>query len=166
MYASIKGSENYARAEEKKPLEKQRPLIQCEYSHAMGNSSGNLYDYWMLFEKERLLQGGCIWDWVDQGLRKTKSPQGTLNKTGGIIGRWESSVADLFFPYAKPQETGNLTDLRTLSLTNNSGQGFTATALPHHLLSGGTNSWGARPLPKYEIPAKGTYKWSFRLQGK
>jgi beta-galactosidase len=83
MYASIKGSENYARAEEKKPLEKQRPLIQCEYSHAMGNSSGNLYDYWMLFEKERLLQGGCIWDWVDQGLRKTKSPQGTLNKTGG-----------------------------------------------------------------------------------
>ena len=83
MYANIKVCEKYARDEEKKPLAEQRPLIQCEYSHAMGNSSGNLYDYWQLFEKERLLQGGCIWDWVDQGLRKTKSPQGTLKSTGG-----------------------------------------------------------------------------------
>jgi len=85
MYASINQCEKYARSEEKKPLAKQRPLILCEYSHAMGNSSGNLYDYWILFEKERLLQGGCIWDWADQGLRKTKSPPGTLNKIGNHI---------------------------------------------------------------------------------
>ena len=82
MYASIKQCEKYAREEEKKPLAKQRPLIQCEYNHAMGNSSGNLWDYWQLFEKERLLQGGCIWDWVDQGLRKTKPKPGTLSDTG------------------------------------------------------------------------------------
>lgn len=78
MYATIDACENYCRAEEKKPLPKQRPLIQCEYSHAMGNSSGNLMDYWVLFEKERLLQGGCIWDWVDQGLRATKRPPGSV----------------------------------------------------------------------------------------
>ncbi|MEN8785291.1 MAG: glycoside hydrolase family 2 TIM barrel-domain containing protein [Akkermansiaceae bacterium] len=78
MYASLEACKKYARAEEKKPLSEQRPLIQCEYNHAMGNSSGNLYDYWMLFEKERLLQGGSIWDWCDQGLRKTKSPRATL----------------------------------------------------------------------------------------
>ncbi|MEP4077253.1 glycoside hydrolase family 2 TIM barrel-domain containing protein [Haloferula sp.] len=72
MYATHKACEKYCREEEKKPLAKQRPLIQCEYSHAMGNSSGGLEDYWKLFEKERLLQGGFIWDYIDQGLRQTK----------------------------------------------------------------------------------------------
>lgn len=73
MYATIPYCEKYCRSEERKPIELQRPLIQCEYSHAMGNSCGNLGDYWRLFRSERLLQGGCIWDWVDQGLRRTKS---------------------------------------------------------------------------------------------
>ncbi|WP_367872109.1 glycoside hydrolase family 2 TIM barrel-domain containing protein [Luteolibacter sp. Populi] len=68
MYASIKDCLDYCRSEEKKPIEQQRPLIQCEYSHAMGNSSGNLADYWEIFRKERLLQGGFIWDFKDQGL--------------------------------------------------------------------------------------------------
>ncbi len=45
-----------------------RPLIQCEYAHAMGNSVGNLQDYWDLIEKYDVLQGGFIWDWVDQGI--------------------------------------------------------------------------------------------------
>ncbi|MGF1448718.1 MAG: glycoside hydrolase family 2 TIM barrel-domain containing protein [Opitutales bacterium] len=45
-----------------------RPLILCEYSHAMGNSNGNLAEYWDAFHKHRGLQGGFIWDWVDQGL--------------------------------------------------------------------------------------------------
>ncbi len=48
-----------------------RPLIMCEYAHAMGNSVGNLNDYWDAIESHRKLQGGSIWDWVDQGLRKT-----------------------------------------------------------------------------------------------
>ena len=51
-----------------------RPLIMCEYAHAMGNSVGNLKDYWDVIEKYPALQGGFIWDWVDQGLRaKTES---------------------------------------------------------------------------------------------
>jgi beta-galactosidase len=48
-----------------------RPLIMCEYAHAMGNSTGNLQDYWDIIEKYPKLQGGFIWDWVDQGLLKT-----------------------------------------------------------------------------------------------
>lgn len=48
-----------------------RPLIQCEYAHAMGNSLGNFIDYWETIEKYDLLQGGCIWDWVDQGFAET-----------------------------------------------------------------------------------------------
>jgi beta-galactosidase len=45
-----------------------RPLIMCEYSHAMGNSNGSLDDYWDAIESWHGLQGGFIWDWVDQGL--------------------------------------------------------------------------------------------------
>ncbi len=74
MYAPIDHCEAYCRSEEKKPLNQQKPLIQCEYSHAMGNSSGNLADYWRLFRRERLLQGGFIWDWKDQSIFHTKHP--------------------------------------------------------------------------------------------
>ncbi|TMM53363.1 DUF4981 domain-containing protein [Maribacter algarum] len=45
-----------------------RPFIMCEYSHAMGNSNGNLKEYWDLINKYDCLQGGFIWDWMDQGL--------------------------------------------------------------------------------------------------
>ena len=48
-----------------------RPLILCEYAHAMGNSLGNFADYWDAFRRFPRLQGGFIWDWVDQGLYKT-----------------------------------------------------------------------------------------------
>lgn len=64
MYASITYISRYARREPS------RPLIMCEYAHAMGNSVGNLQDYWDTIEKYKSLQGGCIWDWADQGLRK------------------------------------------------------------------------------------------------
>ncbi len=63
MYATISQIVRYA----SQPQE--RPLILCEYAHAMGNSVGNLQDYWDAIESHRLLQGGFIWDWVDQGLR-------------------------------------------------------------------------------------------------
>lgn len=52
-----------------------RPMILCEYTHAMGNSNGNLMDYWKLIRSERQLQGGFIWDWKDQGLLQT-TPKG------------------------------------------------------------------------------------------
>lgn len=48
----------------------QRPVILCEYSHAMGNSNGNLHKYWEAIDSTYGLQGGFIWDWVDQGLLK------------------------------------------------------------------------------------------------
>lgn len=48
--------------------EHKRPLIQCEYAHAMGNSLGNFQDYWDVIEAYPTMQGGYIWDWVDQGI--------------------------------------------------------------------------------------------------
>jgi len=47
---------------------KTRPYIMCEYSHAMGNSNGNFKTYWDIIRGSNNMQGGCIWDWVDQGL--------------------------------------------------------------------------------------------------
>ncbi len=52
-----------------------KPLIMCEYAHAMGNSTGNLNDYWDVINNNKFLQGGCIWDWVDQSFAK-KTPKG------------------------------------------------------------------------------------------
>ncbi len=48
--------------------DEQRPLILCEYAHAMGNSLGSFDKYWEAFRQNPRLQGGFIWDWVDQGL--------------------------------------------------------------------------------------------------
>ncbi len=147
MYASLKECEKYARSEEKKPLAKQRPLIQCEYSHAMGNSSGNLWDYWMLFEKERLLQGGCIWDWVDQGLRKTKSPQGQLNQTGGH----EIKVAgELHKEHGLTSGYATVTHNDKLNVQKN-------FAVAVHLRPGRSN-WGDNP-----IVTKGDQSWSIKI---
>jgi beta-galactosidase len=64
MYARAYQLEAYARTDP------ERPLIMCEYAHAMGNSVGNLRDYWEVIDRYPSLQGGFIWDWVDQGLWK------------------------------------------------------------------------------------------------
>jgi beta-galactosidase len=45
-----------------------QPMIQCEYAHAMGNSLGNLEDYWQAIRSHKKLQGGFVWDWVDQAV--------------------------------------------------------------------------------------------------
>ncbi|MCS7119814.1 MAG: glycoside hydrolase family 2 TIM barrel-domain containing protein [Nitrososphaerota archaeon] len=47
-----------------------RPIIMVEYAHSMGNSTGNLKEYWETIRKYKRLRGGFIWDWVDQGLKK------------------------------------------------------------------------------------------------
>lgn len=72
MYLNVHNIVAWARKEEKKPLAEQRPLIMSEYNHTMGNSSGGLDEYWRAIRKERLLQGGFIWDWRDQGIRREK----------------------------------------------------------------------------------------------
>ncbi len=63
-----------------------KPLIMCEYSHAMGNSNGSLKDYWDLIESSRGLQGGYIWDWVDQGLLETDAAGRSYYAFGGDYG--------------------------------------------------------------------------------
>jgi beta-galactosidase len=63
-----------------------RPLIMCEYSHAMGNSNGSLHEYWEAIESHQGLQGGFIWDWVDQGLRKQDERGRSYWAYGGDFG--------------------------------------------------------------------------------
>lgn len=55
-----------------------RPYIMCEYSHAMGNSGGSLSDYWSLIKSTYGLQGGFVWDWIDQGLERVDGKSGRL----------------------------------------------------------------------------------------
>ncbi len=57
--------------------QRSRPLIMCEYNHTMGNSGGNFKDCWEIIESTPYLQGGCIWDWVDQGISVRKPTDGT-----------------------------------------------------------------------------------------
>ncbi|MCD6354838.1 MAG: DUF4981 domain-containing protein [Prolixibacteraceae bacterium] len=80
MYARIEHLEKYAKSNPKKPL------IQCEYAHAMGNSVGNLQDYWDVIEKYDVLQGGFIWDWVDQGILTTNDKGEKYWAYGGDFG--------------------------------------------------------------------------------
>ncbi len=70
MYPSIERIVDFA-----KSVDDPRPLIMCEYAHAMGNSCGNLKEYWDAIETTPGLQGGFIWDWVDQGIVQT-TPDG------------------------------------------------------------------------------------------
>lgn len=69
-----------------------RPLIQCEYAHAMGNSMGGFKEYWELIRKYPKYQGGYIWDFVDQGLRDKSPVTGREIFTyGGDYGRYPAS---------------------------------------------------------------------------
>ena len=63
-----------------------RPIIMCEYAHGMGNSLGNLAEYWELIRSEPRLMGGYIWDWVDQGLYKEDEEGNTFVAYGGDYG--------------------------------------------------------------------------------
>lgn len=80
MYSKIEKIEEYAKNKPKKPF------ILCEYSHAMGNSCGNLFKYWELFDKYPILQGGFIWDWIDQSIRTTTPDGITYQAYGGDFG--------------------------------------------------------------------------------
>ena len=80
MYARFDKIINYL---EKSP---DRPLILCEYAHAMGNSVGNLQDYWDLVYEYPQFQGGFIWDWVDQTFNKVTDDGDTIWAYGGDMG--------------------------------------------------------------------------------
>ncbi len=80
MYPPITHLEAYAA---KSP---ERPLIMCEFAHAMNNSVGSLADYWEVIEKYDCLQGGFVWDWVDQGLAAISEKGEKYWKFGGDYG--------------------------------------------------------------------------------
>lgn len=85
MYYDYGGCEWYAKGDNP------RPLIQCEYAHAMGNSMGGFKEYWDMVRKYPKYQVGFIWDFVDQGLR-VKNKQGkTIYAYGGDFGRYPTS---------------------------------------------------------------------------
>ncbi|HUW12982.1 MAG TPA: glycoside hydrolase family 2 TIM barrel-domain containing protein [Anaerolineae bacterium] len=68
-----------------------RPFIMCEYAHAMGNSPGNLKEYWDIIEAHPRLQGGFVWDWVDQGFRQVTDTGEEWCAYGGDFGDEPSS---------------------------------------------------------------------------
>ncbi len=70
---------------------KSKPLIQCEYAHAMGNSQGGFKEYWDIYRRYPNLQGGFIWDFVDQSIR-WKTPEGkSIYGYGGDFNRYDAS---------------------------------------------------------------------------
>ncbi|MBU3735146.1 MAG: DUF4981 domain-containing protein [Candidatus Planktophila sp.] len=81
MYPSINAIKEYA-----KSPKADRPLIMCEYSHAMGNSNGNLAEYWEAIESTRGLQGGFIWEMWDHGPVQTLADGTKRNAYGGDYG--------------------------------------------------------------------------------
>jgi beta-galactosidase len=83
MYPTIEAIVDWARADA--PGDR-RPLIMCEYSHAMGNSNGSLSDYWDAFETHHGLQGGFIWEWCDHGLLKHDARGRPFYAYGGDFG--------------------------------------------------------------------------------
>lgn len=62
-----------------------RPVVMCEYSHAMGNSNGGLAEYWKLVDRHPRFQGGFVWEWKDHGLRQI-TPSGERFAYGGQFG--------------------------------------------------------------------------------
>jgi beta-galactosidase len=87
MYAPVALLEEWAET-----TEDDRPFIMCEFSHAMGNSNGSLCDYWALVERYKGLQGGFIWDWVDQGIEAFDSSGRKYWKYGGDFGDYPSDL--------------------------------------------------------------------------
>ncbi|MCU0394686.1 MAG: DUF4981 domain-containing protein [Chitinophagaceae bacterium] len=81
MYPSIEYMKSYAA-----DASKTRPFIMCEYAHAMGNSSGNFQEYFDIIKSSPHMQGGFIWDWVDQGIKTTDENGKSYWAYGGDFG--------------------------------------------------------------------------------
>lgn len=86
MYAGYEYMEKYA-----KRTDASKPLIQCEYAHAMGNSMGGFKEYWDLIRKYPNLQGGFIWDFVDQSVRWKGKENVQIYAYGGDFNRFDPS---------------------------------------------------------------------------
>ncbi|RKX88326.1 MAG: beta-galactosidase [Spirochaetes bacterium] len=101
MYPTIDSIITHA-AENRDP----RPMILCEYSHAMGNSNGTLKEYWDAFWSYKGLQGGFVWDWVDQGIQKTDENGTEYWAYGGDFGEsihdFDFCINGMVWPNRKP----------------------------------------------------------------
>ena len=86
MYADYKWCEEYSKNDKY-----QKPLIQCEYAHAMGNSQGGFKEYWDLIRKYPKYQGGFIWDFVDQSIRWTGKNGKMIYAYAGDFNRMDDS---------------------------------------------------------------------------
>ena len=86
MYYGYDGMEKYGQRTDAK-----KPLIQCEYAHAMGNSQGGFKEYWDLIRKYPNLQGGFIWDFVDQSVRWKGKDGVSIYAYGGDFNRTDAS---------------------------------------------------------------------------
>jgi beta-galactosidase len=81
MYPGLQHMKSYA-----SDNSKQRPFIMCEYSHAMGNSNGNFQEYFDIIRSSKHMQGGFIWDWVDQGILSKSADGRKMYAYGGDLG--------------------------------------------------------------------------------
>ncbi len=86
MYYDYKSSEEYSKA-----TDKTKPLIQCEYAHAMGNSQGGFKEYWDLIRKYPMYQGGFIWDFVDQSIHWKDKDGISIYAYGGDFNPYDHS---------------------------------------------------------------------------
>jgi beta-galactosidase len=86
MYYGYEGMEKYGQR-----TDATRPLIQCEYAHAMGNSQGGFKEYWDIIRKYPNLQGGFIWDFVDQSCRWKGKDGVMIYAYGGDFNRFDAS---------------------------------------------------------------------------
>ena len=86
MYYDYQGCINYCEDDSK-----QKPLIQCEYAHAMGNSQGGFKEYWDIIRKYPKYQGGFIWDFVDQGIRWNGKDNKMIYAYGGDFNNFDAS---------------------------------------------------------------------------
>ena len=89
MYPSIESLAAWARDNDP---DDRRPMILCEYSHAMGNSNGSLGDYWDAFRSHHGLQGGFVWEWADHGILKHDAAGRSFMAYGGDFGDTPNDV--------------------------------------------------------------------------
>ena len=147
MYASIGGIISYAQSS---PY---RPLIMCEYAHAMGNSLGNFQDYWDAIESYDALQGGCIWDYADQGLRKILDTIATV-ADHSIYGNNATAYAEFVTGFTGLGLNGYAV------VNNNSSLDITGTAIT-------LEAWVLPDINTTYAPiiAKGDHQYALKVRG-
>ena len=141
-----------------------RPVVMCEYAHSMGNSTGNLREYWDIIHHYPRVIGGFIWDWVDQGLRQYTDDGEAWFAYGGDFGeKWHDGsfcLNGLISPEAellsiRPASVSNFT--RSMSGTCLIGTIMSITEVPP------STFWGVSSL-KY-LPGSSFHRLDGRHKG-